>query len=306
MGPAIKTAVILGYACNNSCRFCYVGDKKNKFKPLSTKGAKEILREGRERGSDFVDFSGGEPTIRKDLEELISYSKNLDFQSIAITTNGRMLSSKAYCKRLVEAGLNSVVFSVHGHKAELHDYLTNVKGSFGQLKQGFRNFRNLKKDGYICTNTVILKQNFRVLPLIAKFSIEMGANAMEFIFPHPRGNAYSDFEELVPFLGDLVEVIPETVNAGLSAGVKHCHFRYLPLCYMHEFKNFLSEYATRDFLREQHFGPEFSNLEVERGRSEQARVKGPQCEGCRKNRDCEGIFREYAEKRGFGELVPMP
>lgn len=304
--PTIKTAIVLGYACNNNCRFCYAADKRTEFEPMSTKKAKEILREGKKRGSVFVDFSGGEPTIRRDLPELIEFAKKLGYKKIAITTNGRMLSEKNYCKRLIEAGLNSAVFSIHGHNAILHDYLTNTKGSFQQLVKGFKNFKKLKKDAWICTNTVMLKQNLKFLPSIAKLNIRLGTNAMEFIFPHPKGKAYSNFERLVPRLEQLIDVIPRVLEIGIKAGIAYCHMRYLPLCYMQGYKNHLSEYVARQYVREQHFGPEFKDLNVEKGRSESARVKGPQCYGCKAFDECEGIFKEYAEKRGFNELIPLP
>ena len=304
--PTVKTAIILGYACNNNCRFCYAADKRQEFKPMTTSRAKKTLREGTERGSKFVDFLGGEPTIREDLPELIQYAKGLGFEQISITTNGRMLSDRDYCRHLIDSGLNSAVFSLHGHNAELHDYLTNVKGAFGQLVQGFKNFRKLKPKGWICTNTVMLKQNLKHLPSIAALSAELGANSMEFIFPHPRGRAYTDFERLVPRLDDLIGIVPRIIETARAKGVKRCHMRYLPICHVQDYRTNLSEYVTKDSLMEQHIGPEFEDLDVEKGRSEVGRVKGPQCPGCHFFNECEGIFREYAEKRGFAELVPMP
>jgi len=120
-----KTALLLGYECNNNCRFCYCGDKRD-LPAMGTAEAKNQLVKARKRSSRFVDFLGGEPTIRSDLVELIGYAKQIGFRTISITTNGRMLSNKDYARRIVDAGLNSVVFSIHGHKPELHDFLTSL------------------------------------------------------------------------------------------------------------------------------------------------------------------------------------
>ena len=58
-------------------------------------------------------------------------------------------------------------------------------------------------------------------------------------------------------------------------------------------------------MKEEHVGPEFENLNVEEGRAKSGRVKGPQCKGCRYYTICEGIWKEYAVKRGTKELIPV-
>ena len=290
-----KIALILGYECNNNCRFCYCANKKNKFKPISTSQAKKILEKAIERGCSFVDFNGGEPTIRKDIFELVAYAKDLGFKTIAITTNGRMFSYKKFAEKMVKCGLNHAVFSIHGHKAELHDYLTRCKGSFVQATKGLKNLKEINPDIYICTNTTITRINYKFLPQIAENNIKLGANGCEFIFVHPRGNA---LREVAPF-------IPKTIEIGKKYDINHFHFRYFPLCYMVGFENYLSELVALFALREEHIGPEFEDLNVEKGRKEIGRVKGPQCKACKYYSICEGIFREYAERRGFKELVPV-
>ncbi len=303
--PEIKTALLLGYVCNNNCKFCYAADKRE-LPLMSTEEAKRQLELARKRGSTIVDFLGGEPTLRKDLIELVAYAKELGFRTISITTNGRMLSKRSYAEALIDAGLNSVIFSIHGHRAELHDYLVSVKGAFEQTIAGFRNVREISDRIYICTNTVIVKPNIKYLPKIVDLCATLGTNAIELIFPHPRGNAYKNFDELVPHLSELIPVVPKTIAVAQKHGIKHCYFRYVPFCYMIGYLNYLSEYVARNTLREQHIGPEFEDLEVEKNRAAYGRVKGPQCFGCKYNNICEGIFREYAEKRGFNELVPVP
>jgi radical SAM protein with 4Fe4S-binding SPASM domain len=303
--PVKKTALLLGYKCNNNCRFCYCGDKRD-LQPMGTAEAKKQLDLAKKRGSSYVDFLGGEPTIRKDLIELAAYAKKLGFKTISITTNGRLLSNKDYAKSLLDAGLNSIVFSINGPNAQIHDYLSGVQGAFEQTIQGMRNVRSLSEKIYICTNTTITKPNIKFLPEIAELSAKLGGNAMEFIFPHPKGNAWDNFEEMVPRLDELIPVVPKTIGVGKRHGILHCWFRYVPLCYMYGCWDFISETASRGRLEEQHIGPEFTDLEVEKNRALHGRVKGPQCAGCKYFNACEGIFREYAEKRGFDELVPIP
>lgn len=297
-----KLALMLHYKCNNNCRFCYCADKKN-FGQLSTKQAKKELREGRKRGCTFVDFSGGEPSLRKDLPRLITYAKNIGYKTIAMTTNGRMLSYRSFAEKLVERGLNHVIFSLHGHTAKLHDFMTRVNGSFKEATQGMKNIKDIDPEIYICTNTTITRYNYNKLPEIAESNIKLGADACEFIFVHPRGNALENFEEVVPTLEEVEPYIIKTLNIGKKYKINHFDFRYFPLCYVPE-EN-LSELKARDKLKEQHVGSEFKDLNVEKGREQEGRVKGPMCEKCKLKNKCEGIFKEYADRRGFDELKPV-
>ncbi len=306
----IKTSILLGYRCNNNCRFCLSQHKKDTVKPLSTKKAKKEIELAAGRNSPVIDFLGGEPTLRKDLPSLIRHARDNNFEQIAITTNGRMLSNRKLAEKLIKAGLNSVIFSIHGNTPGLHDYFTRVKGSYDQLSRGIKNVKEiafeLNKEFLLATNTVILRQNLKVLPKIAENNIKLGSRNLEFIFPDPKGNCWDNFEALVPRLPELIGPVHETIEVGRKHKIRHCVMRYLPLCYMYGNFEYLSEYISKNRLKEQHVGPDVVNFDVEMGRQEVGRVKGPQCAGCKRSKDCEGIFKEYALKRGFEDLVPMP
>ncbi|MEM0360156.1 MAG: radical SAM protein [Candidatus Diapherotrites archaeon] len=306
MIKVLKTGILLGYRCNNNCRFCYCADKKGVIAPMKTEEVKKQILAGRNRGSNFVDFLGGEPTLRADLPELVEFAKRVGFEQIGITTNGRVLSKKDYTKQLLDSGLNHVIFSLHGHNAELHDYLTRSPNSFVQATKGIKNVKELNPKAYVCINTVLLKQNLKVLPEIVRLAFELKANGMELIFPHPRGNAWHNFEEMVPNLEELIGPLHEALHLGHSLGIKHCFARYVPFCYMYGDLAFISEFFSKDFFAEHHIAPEYQDLEVAKNRAAYGRVKGPQCSACKYFKECEGIFKEYALKRGFSELVPVP
>ena len=299
-----KLALILGYECNNNCIFCYAADKK-KFSSMTTEQAKKELEKGIERGCTFIDFNGGEPTIRKDFFELIKYAKKLGYKTIAATTNGRMFFYPEFAKNAVKAGLNHAIFSIHGHNEELHDHLVGVKGAFNQTIRGLNNFRKAYPQAYVCTNTVITKLNYKFLPEIAENNIKLGANGCEFIFVHPRGNALKNFDEIVPTYKEVSPLISRTIDVGMNYGINHFYMRYFPLCHMYRLKRYLSELDALSKIREQHIGPEFQDFNVEEGRRLYGRVKGPQCKACTHDDICEGIFKEIAERRGFDELVPI-
>lgn len=305
-----KLAIVLGYECNNNCRFCYCADKRfdKKIGPKSTEEVKREMEEGIERGCNFVDFLGGEPGIRDDIFELVRYAKKIGYPTIGMTTNGRMFYYRDFAEKIIKCGLNHAIFSIHGHNAKLHDYLTRSPGSFRQATRGMRNVKEIDPDLYVCTNTVIIKPNLKYLPKIAENNIKLGADACEFIFIHPRGNAYKNFDEIVPSLREVLDYIPKTIIVGRMHDIKHFVMRYIPFCYMLGvgYESYLSEYESKSRMKEEHVGPEFRDLNVEKNRREHGRVRGKQCKACKYYNTCEGVFKEYAEKMGFDELVPVP
>ena len=85
-----RVDINIGYSCNEKCKFCYyiqtVKDR-NTEKDLSTDEVKRRIQYIHNQGIQTLEFTGGEPTIRNDLAELIAYAKSLGFQSISMITN---------------------------------------------------------------------------------------------------------------------------------------------------------------------------------------------------------------------------
>ncbi len=82
--------------CNLTCPFCLLKNQLNKpaSSEMNTAQIKKMMKEFKEAGTKFWLFCGGEPLLREDLEELISYAKDeMDFHC-SITTNGTLLTDK--------------------------------------------------------------------------------------------------------------------------------------------------------------------------------------------------------------------
>lgn len=114
--------------CNLNCKHCRVSEKNNKEK-LSLNQAKELLAQLWYNGITDLNFSGGEPFLRKDLLELISFADK--FNSIVITTNGTLIDEKM-CKKLSEFSNVKLSISLDGLK-ETHDGFRRKKGTFEKV-----------------------------------------------------------------------------------------------------------------------------------------------------------------------------
>ncbi|MFH1671785.1 MAG: radical SAM protein, partial [Candidatus Portnoybacteria bacterium] len=284
MGNKIKkTVLIVGYECNNHCRFC-IDSNKRELPNKTTQEIKKEMVQAKKRGTTYIELIGGETTIRSDAVELISFAKELEFETINMATNGRMISYPEYAKKIIQAGLTDIIFSIHGHNAKTHDYLTRSKGSFNQLKKGLENFKNLgfKKIG---SNTTIVKDNYRHLSQIGRFIYDQGIRNSEFIFVDCNyGAAYHNFDEHVPKISEAAPYIRECLDIGKDA--LHWHIRYVPLCYFPDHLNQISELQEIATFKTEHLAPDFENFDVEKSRAVVGRQKTKKCQKCKLFNQC--------------------
>ena len=299
-----KTVIIVGYRCNNRCQFC--NDANKRELPNKTTGQiKEEMIRARNRGTTYLELIGGETTIRPDALALISFAKNLGFETITMSTNGRMYSYPELTKKMIEAGLTDIIFSIHGHQAKIHDYLTQSPGSFKQLLKGLNNFKKLgfKKIG---SNTTIVKQNYRYLPQIGRFLYQKGIRNAEFIFVDPNyGGAYDNFGKLVPRISQIASYIKKCLEIGKKNNISHWAVRYVPLCYFQDYLDQVSELREVKIFQTEHLAPDFENLDVEGSRRVIGRTKTNKCQSCQLFNLCEGIWQEYLRRYGDGEFRPV-
>ncbi len=126
--------------CNQKCVHCYAaGQIHADEEELSTAQWKEILDRCRHIGIPQVTFTGGEPTMREDLFELISHAR---WFISRLNTNGIRLTEE-YCRKLREAELDSVQITFYSCDREIHNrlvgaeqYENTVKGIDNALAAG--------------------------------------------------------------------------------------------------------------------------------------------------------------------------
>lgn len=284
----------MGYSCNNKCIFCCNEDKRGIIEDQPTEKIKRDMIESRKMGSEYLELIGGEPTIRKDIFEIISFAKKLDFKTIMFATNGRMLSNRKFAKKIIDLGVNSIIFSIHGHNSKLHDKLTKVPGSFNQLLKGIKNVKELGLNE-IGSNTTITKQNYNRLMEIGKLIYSLGIRNSEFIFVDPtRGGPHKDFRKIVPTYEEVSIYVNELLEFGRINKIPHWHVRYYPLCFVGEkYHSQISETMEKETFKTTHLAADFINKDVENSRATIGRIKIKKCEGCRYHKRCEGYWKEY-------------
>ena len=124
--------------CNQQCMHCYAANQKYaEVKELSTNEWKKIIDICRKNCIPEITFTGGEPTLREDLVELVDYSR---WFVTRLNTNGVLLTEDL-CKRLHEASLDSVQVTLYSNDRDIHNKLVG-SDNFDKTVQGIRNALN--------------------------------------------------------------------------------------------------------------------------------------------------------------------
>jgi radical SAM protein with 4Fe4S-binding SPASM domain len=160
----------LSYRCNNDCSHCY-NARSREYPELTTKEWLWILDLLWDIGIPHIVFTGGEPTLRSDLPDLISHAEK-NGQITGINTNGRRLSDPKYVDALVDAGLDHVQITLESHDPAIHDDMVNSRGAWTQTAAGIRNV--LESSLYVMTNTTMLTKNSPMLKETLEFLANLG------------------------------------------------------------------------------------------------------------------------------------
>jgi hypothetical protein len=176
-----KTSTVLAVMdvtndCNFRCPICFANAAQAgyKFEPGMEQIEKmlDVLREERPPCGAIL-FSGGEPTIREDLPEIVALAKIKGFKQLMIATNGKVLADDASkVQELREAGLSTIYLQFDGVTPE--PYV--VARGFNALplkKQVIRNVRKFKDTpNIVLVPTVVKGVNDQQVGSIIRFAAE--------------------------------------------------------------------------------------------------------------------------------------
>jgi len=123
--------------CNEACVHCYqVQGQKGE---LSTAEWLRIFDELHALGVMFLTISGGEPTLRKDFLELVRYARQLRF-AVKVYSNALNID-ESMARELGRLAVQEVQISLYSQRAEVHDRVTRVPGSFEQVVSAVKHLR---------------------------------------------------------------------------------------------------------------------------------------------------------------------
>ena len=175
VGPPLWLLAEVTYACPLHCVFCYNPVDYTQHGPeLTTQEWIKVLRDARAAGSVQCGFSGGEPLVRDDLEELVAEAHKLGFYTNLLTSGIGFTAERA--KALKEVGLDHVQLSFQDSTRELNDFLSHTK-TFA-LKQ--KAAQLIQANGWpMVLNCVIHRLNIDYIDKIIELAVDLGAEYLE-------------------------------------------------------------------------------------------------------------------------------
>ena len=193
---------------------------------MSTKKAKKIiLKLKNEAKVPFVSFTGGEPLLRTDLEELVKYANSIGLK-VNLISNGTLLTEDRVLS-LKEAGLRSAQISLESPDEKIHNSLTGAK-TFHLTVQGIKNL--VGAGIYVHTNTTINKVNYQsMLKYPAFIKKELGIKKFSANIIIPVGTAKKNRELWLDYseIGPIIDKIKEESE---RVGVEFIWYSPLPYC----------------------------------------------------------------------------
>lgn len=212
LGVSISTSDI----CNYRCVYCYAGDQKPKKGELTSEEQKDIVKQAAQLGAKTVVICGnGEPTMDKNLLDIVACAHSLDMYSIIVTNAGLFGDDKlankvfgmdgyAVLKRLYDTGASLIVKN-ESLDEKTYDYIVGVDGAFKKFQKSMERIGDIgfnklveTTDGYvtrIAFSAVIMKNNIDDLTELKKYADNMGA---QFICKLPSlvGRALENIDDM--------------------------------------------------------------------------------------------------------------
>ena len=250
--------IAVTYRCNNRCRFCYAGcdgsiggDDSTSTdavqagatigsnasacgglpagyngEELDTPGMKRIIDVFKDEAKiPFFSFTGGEPLVRQDIEELAAYACSRGLR-VNLVTNGT-LATPARAASLLASGLTTAQVSLEAPSAALHDSLCGAQGAFELSVVGIKAM--LAEGLSVQTNSTLTAANREALLDLPDFVASLGVRRMSMNLFIPVGSGENASDLFFPY-SETGAFVDEARRRARLAGVDFFWYSPTPMC----------------------------------------------------------------------------
>jgi radical SAM protein with 4Fe4S-binding SPASM domain len=222
----LRVDLALTFRCQNNCVHCYAGGP-HETSELTTEQWKEVIDLLHQIGVFILTFTGGEPTLREDLPELLLHAQNKGLVT-GLITNGRKLKDRTYVETLEKTGLDFIQVTLESHKPKIHDLITATKGSWKETVAGIKNI--IPTQIYATTNTTLSKYNasnfLETIDFLKRLGVAaFGCNSLIY-----SGKANAVSEEFALPLETLTELLPKVHDKANQLGLKFLWYTPTQYC----------------------------------------------------------------------------
>jgi MoaA/NifB/PqqE/SkfB family radical SAM enzyme len=283
--------------CNNQCHFC--SNPSNGENITYDRGI-ELIDTFKKDNYRWIIFTGWEPTLSSDLSKWIEYANKVWIESRVIS-NGMACANYEYTKKLKDAWLELIHFSLYSYIEKVHDFLTDTPGSYKKLLQSIQNASKLGIR--VQLNCVLNKYNQNHLDKTVKFIVKNFPNINHFVWNNLDPLMMRKTKVALSTLPDFKIAWKSLVRwlEFLEKKWKTFRVERLPLCFMRWFEFTSTE--TRKIVKEEERVVYFldSREKVRQVWKWFMHEKLEECEKCDLNSICAWVY----EKDNFYSYVQV-
>jgi len=273
------------FKCNNDCISCILDTRQTKYKgePFikQIRTALDNVPTG-----ETINLTGGEPTLRKEFFEILKYAREKNPDSLVfVVSNGRKFADEKFVEKLSGLKLENlrIGIALYSHKREVHDKITQAKGSWLEAVQGIKNL--IEKGFNVELRVLVEKCNYQELEETARFITEnfIGLERVVFINLKYTGNAFINRKKVFVHYSKAAPFAQKAVNVLAKKGFQARLFHF-PLCIIEKKYRPLAEGTTK-------------------GELDLALAK--KCRACTVKEECPKIWKSYLPLAGESEFKPV-
>lgn len=259
-----------GTFCNYDCEFCYYRDKLHLKTPLDVvkQRADYLLA----YGITQVDLSGGESSVSGDWFDILDYC-NSRFEHISCLSHGGKFANEDFLRKSQQHGLKEILFSLHGATADVHDTITNRKGSFDRIIKAIGLAQKL---GIIVRiNCTVYYRNYKQLDAIYA-SVINDIRPLEVNFITLNYWEGANIEGKNASYEDMTDSIKRCIDQ-LDKNII-INVRYVPFCYMVGYEQYVCDqfqhiYDLYDWNKEMYIDETGPRIDVSRKYTEAEKLE---------------------------------
>ena len=289
-----RALIRVGHRCNNRCVFCHL--QRRDTAELRTDEVQRKIHRACQLGYALVAFSGGEPTLRRELLSWAATTRSLGL-GFGLVTNGRMLAYRAHVEALVKAGLAYAHVSLHAGSAAVHDELVQTE-AFAQTLRGIQSLAAHPVD--LSIGCVVNSSNINSLRSLVNVLAPLGSIRLKFALVEPKGVVLEQPNILPPTVTAAAHAVRDAIEYGLRNSQLNFAHEGFPLCLLLGHEHLAEGLRSHGFIAISNVGEDdFFPVEPE------MRVYPEPCTDCGMRGKCPGFHDGYFQRHGHAELRPV-
>ena len=263
-----------------------------------------------------VGFLWGDISIHPKILEIIAVCKKLWFLSVNVISNGMKFDDPVFARKLVEAGVTRINFSIHSHLPEVEEYLIQVPGGLERKMKAIDNFNALYKEWLlkdaISVNIVLNSKNYKtIVETVLYFYLKKKINDIRVNFIWLNEDTRENWDDLKLSYEEFFQYLKKLVYVSIKYKIR-ITFDTVPACILYNldtknYKTIIRKFLWEDYDHITEIDAVNSGdfFDWKKRKKDTLKTQFDDCEKCIYRNSCQWVRKWYVEKFGWGEFKPI-